>query len=120
MANRSKAQQSRNGPVVAIKAKIWLERDSRFVLGEGRAELLRGVRATGSLAAAARSMGMAYSHAWAEIKAITEAAGWPVVEAAVGGNKGGGSGLTKLGDNLLDRFDEEMKRMGGHLARRNR
>jgi molybdate transport system regulatory protein len=107
-------------PSVSVKAKIWLERDSRFILGEGRAELLRRVRATGSLAEAARTMGMAYSHAWAEMKAISDAAGGNVLEAAAGGKKGGGSKLTRLGESLLEKFDDEMKSVGGHLARRNR
>jgi len=106
--------------VVTVNAKIWLERDSRFVLGEGRAELLRRVRETGSLAAAARSMGMAYSHAWAEVQAISEAAGGSVVETAAGGKRGGGSKLTELGERLLDRFDDEMRGMDAHLAHRNR
>ncbi|MFH0816093.1 MAG: molybdenum transporter [Methanobacteriota archaeon] len=115
-----KSQRIRDGNAIAVKGKIWLERGSRFVLGEGRAELLRGVRASGSLAEAARSMGMAYSHAWSEIKAISEAAGGKVVKSAPGGKRGGGSRLTRLGEKLLDRFDLEMKRMGAHLSRRNR
>jgi molybdate transport system regulatory protein len=105
---------------ILIKSKMWLERDGRFVLGEGRAELLRRVRDAGSLASAARSMGMAYSHAWAEIRAVSEAAGGAVLEATPGGRRGGGSKLTPLGERLLQRFESEMKRMGGHLARRNR
>jgi len=59
--------------VVEVKAKIWLELDSKCVLGKGRAELLNKIKEIGSLAEVARSMGMAYSHAWSEIKAIDAA-----------------------------------------------
>ena len=47
--------------------------DSNSVFGRGIAKLCLGVRETGSLNAAAKSMGMAYSKAWRIIK-DTEAA----------------------------------------------
>jgi molybdate transport system regulatory protein len=106
--------------MVKVKAKLWLERDSAFVLGKGRAELLRKVRELGSLAKAARSMRMSYSHAWSEIKAISGALGGPVVEASAGGRRGGGSRLTAKGEMILQRYMDEMERLERHLARRNR
>ena len=49
------------------------ESDSGSVFGRGIADLCLGVRETGSLNAAAKGMGMAYSKAWRIIKE-TEAA----------------------------------------------
>ena len=103
-----------------VKAKLWLERDGAFVLGKGRAELLRKVKEFGSLAKAARSMRMSYSHAWSEVKALSEALGGAVVEATSGGRRGGGSRLTASGERILKRYDDETARMEKHLAGRNR
>ena len=106
--------------VVEVKGKIWLEDDSKFVLGEGRAELLRKVKELGSLTDAAKSMGMAYSHAWGEVKEMSTAAGGSVIETSVGGKDGGNSSLTDLGEKILTRFDEETKKLGKYLAKQNR
>src|SRR5258705_14001955 len=63
---------------------------------EGRAldarliALLRALREHGSLAAAARSAGGSYRHAWGELGRITKALGAPIVEL----QRGPGSVLT--------------------------
>ena len=106
--------------MVRVKAKLWLEGKAGVILGEGRAELLRKVNETGSLRKAALSMGMSYSHAWLEIKAISKAMGGPVITATAGGKRGGGSKLTKLGEDALRTFDDESEALQAHLARRNR
>ena len=104
--------------MVEVKAKLWLEKDSRFVLGEGRAELLRYIGNTGSLTKAAKRMGMSYSHAWALVRDISEALGKQVVETSRGGASGGGSRLTKEGKEILEIYEKEMKRMSRHLSER--
>jgi len=106
--------------MVEVKAKLWLEKDSRFILGAGRAELLRNVRDTGSLVKAAKAMDMSYSHAWSEIRDISEAVGNPVIETTRGGSTGGSSKLTKLGIDILKQFEKEMKMLDRHLNGRNR
>ncbi|MBA3045407.1 MAG: LysR family transcriptional regulator [Candidatus Thermoplasmatota archaeon] len=105
--------------MIEIKAKLWLEKDSKFILGVGRAEILRKIKDTGSLARAAESMGMSYSHAWSEIREISDALGGPVVETARGGRSGGSSRLTALGLEILDTFEKENERLDRHLAKRN-
>jgi molybdate transport system regulatory protein len=109
----------KNENSIEVKAKLWLEKDSRFILGVGRAEILRRIKETGSLAKAAKSMGMSYSHAWSEIREISDAAGGPVVETSRGGTSGGSSRLTDLGERLLKSFDDEMGKLDKHLAKRN-
>jgi len=103
-----------------VKAKLWLERKGRFVLGAGRAELLKGIEETGSLAKAAKAMGMSYSHAWSEVREISGAAGGKVVETSRGGKAGGSSKLTPLGEEILKKFKKELERLDRHLAGRNR
>lgn len=78
--------------------------DGRAVLGEGRAELLELVDEHGSLALAAKEMGMSYRNAWGIVRRISEAAGSPVVESTRGGKRGGNTILTPLGREMVDTF----------------
>ncbi len=103
-----------------VKAKIWLELDSKGVIGEGRAELLHKIKELGSLSEVAKQMGMAYSHAWSEIKEISDVVGCPIITAKRGGKDGGRSVLTEEGEEVLKRFDEEKKNMNRYLAKRNK
>lgn len=101
-----------------IRAKLWLEENGRFVIGAGRAEVLRRVKETGSISEAAKAMDMSYSHAWSEIREMSRAAGGKVVKTSRGGVTGGSSRLTPLGERLLEKFEKEMERLGRHLADR--
>ena len=89
-----------------IGLKLWIERRGRAVLGEGRAALLRGIEAQGSISGAARSLGMSYRRAWLLVQDMNQAAGEPLTEAAIGGRSGGGAGLTPFGRAALAAFDE--------------
>ena len=79
--------------------------DSLF--GRGIAELCRGIRELGSLNAAAKSMGMAYSKAWRIVKETEAALGFQLL------NRDGahGSTLTAEGDKLLDAYTKVSKAM---------
>lgn len=70
--------------------------------GPGIADLCRGVRETGSLNAAAKRMGMAYSKAWRIIKE-TEAATDMQLLIRDGAR---GSSLTPEGNTLLNTYDD--------------
>jgi molybdate transport system regulatory protein len=72
-----------------------------LVMGPGRADLLAGIAARGSIAAAGRAMGMSYKRAWALVEAMNETFSAPVVLAAKGGAGGGGAQLTPLGERVL-------------------
>ena len=106
--------------MIKVKAKIWLEIDSKCIIGQGRAELLRKIKELGSLSEVARSMGMAYSHAWSEIKEISNAVGGPVIVTSIGGKQGGSSRLTELGEELLNHFNEETNSLDNYLSKRNK
>lgn len=103
-----------------VKAKIWFEIDSKCIIGKGRAELLHKIKELGSLSEAAKSMGMAYSHAWSEIKEIEEAVDSPVIITSRGGKDGGSACLTELGEDILKQFDDEMKRLENYIDDRNK
>lgn len=74
--------------------------ESGSVFGRGIANLGLGVREAGSLNAAAKGMGMAYSKAWRIIKETEAALGIQLL------NRDGahGSTLTEEGDALLDAY----------------
>ena len=106
--------------MIEVKAKLWLEKNGKIILGKGRAELLWNIRDTGSLTKAAKLMGMSYSHAWSEIREISKALGKPVIETTRGGAKGGSSKLTPAGIDILKKFEKEIEELDKHLASRNR
>jgi molybdate transport system regulatory protein len=85
-----------------VKLTVILESGAR--IGPGKAALLDSVRATGSIAAAARAMGMDYKRAWLLVDSLNRAFGAPVVERTAGGPRGGGAVLTVLGEDLLARY----------------
>jgi molybdate transport system regulatory protein len=92
-----------------IRLGIYLGDDGPK-LGRGKIRLLRAIREEGSISAAARSMGMAYRHAWVLVDELNRCFAEPVVEATVGGREGGGATLTPWGAELVERF-EEMERV---------
>ncbi len=103
-----------------IKAKLWLESDSKCVIGKGRAELLKKIKELESLSEVAKSMNMAYSHAWSEIKEIENVVGSPVIKTSRGGNNGGGSYLTEIGEEILKIFENEKESLDDYISKRNK
>jgi molybdenum ABC transporter molybdate-binding protein len=89
----------------AVGVRVWIERHGAAVLGEGRADLLRAVGEHRSITKAAKTVGLSYRKAWGVIQEVNEAAGQPLVEAAVGGKKGGGAELTGPGRLALEVYD---------------
>jgi molybdenum ABC transporter molybdate-binding protein len=96
----------------SVGLRVWLARAGRAVVGQGRLELLRGIEQHGSISAAARRMGMSYRRAWELVRDMNDAAGEPLVLAAVGGADGGGAQLTALGRQLADALEDLQQ----HLA----
>ncbi|RZI78462.1 MAG: LysR family transcriptional regulator [Variovorax sp.] len=80
-------------------------------LGHGmtdkRIEILRGIGRSGSISQAAREAGVSYKAAWQAIATLTNLAGVPLVERAVGGAGGGGATLTRDGRQLLALADAD-------------
>jgi molybdate transport system regulatory protein len=75
--------------------------DAEIAIGPGKADLLEGIRETGSIAAAGRAMQMSYKRAWSLVEAMNSAFREPVVETARGGSARGGATLTETGDAVL-------------------
>jgi molybdate transport system regulatory protein len=73
-------------------------------LGPGKADLLEHIASLGSISAAAKAMEMSYARAWALVDTMNRAFKQPIVEAATGGQGGGGARLTDFGAEVLTRY----------------
>jgi len=78
--------------------------DQQPAMGPGRARLVGLIDTTGSISAAARSMGMSYRRAWQLVEAINASFSEPVVTTAVGGKRGGGAVVTPFGREVVRRY----------------
>lgn len=90
------------------RVKLWWEKDGKLVFSDYRAELLRAIRDTGSLAEAAGQLGLSYRRAWGKIREIEDNLGESLVESRRGGASGGRSRLTPLGESLLAEFEAQL------------
>ncbi len=75
-----------------------------IAIGPGKADLLAGIRDTGSIAAAGRGMRMSYKRAWQLVEELNHSFRVPLVEASKGGTGGGGAQLTRAGEDVLARY----------------
>jgi molybdate transport system regulatory protein len=90
---------------LVIRSKIWIENgDGGLIFGSGRLRILDAVERHGSILAAAKELHMSYRAVWGKIKATEERLGALLLARQVGGAQGGGSDLTPLGKDLVERF----------------
>jgi molybdate transport system regulatory protein len=89
-----------------IKGRLWIERQGEIFLSWGRVVLLERIREAGSIAAAARAMEMAYSHAWTLVANMNRLAGEELVARTFGGRNGGKAWLTPAGEAAIAQFWE--------------
>ena len=85
---------------VGPRLRIVLEPD--IAIGPGKADILEGIRETGSITAAGRRMGMSYKRAWLLVETMNACFKSPLVEASRGGRARGGATLTPEGERVLD------------------
>jgi molybdate transport system regulatory protein len=92
---------------IVLRSKIWIEKDGKLLMGFGRATLLERIDQLGSIAAAARSMNLAYRNAWLWVEAMNHLAPSPLVEKSTGGARGGYARLTEAGRRLIKDYKEK-------------
>jgi molybdate transport system regulatory protein len=91
-------------PGTVIKTKVWMERDGRFVVGDGGLKLLLGVLEHGSLLGAAKEIGWSYRHAWGYLKQAEAALGAPLTTPRPGKGASRGMALTETGRLVLEQL----------------
>jgi len=89
-------------PVVRFRLRVTC--GETVAIGPGKIQLLEAIQRTGSLTAAAKSIGMSYRRAWLLIDELNRALKIPAVESAKGGEHGGGSVLTSVGEKLVQQY----------------
>ncbi len=75
-----------------------------IAIGPGKVALVEAIAQTGSITAAARSLGMSYRRAWLLLDELNRALKTPAVDSAIGGPHGGGSALTDAGRELIELY----------------
>jgi molybdate transport system regulatory protein len=73
-------------------------------IGPGKIALLEAIRSTGSISAAARSIGMSYRRAWLLVEEINQTLREPAVRAETGGARGGGAVVTPVGKRMVNLY----------------
>ncbi len=86
-------------------------------LSDKRIDILRQIGEGGSISQAARAVGVSYKAAWQAVDTLTNLAGTPLVQRAVGGAGGGGAVLTEAGQQLLAAADAMAQARGAVLSR---
>ncbi|MEJ2718593.1 MAG: LysR family transcriptional regulator [Deltaproteobacteria bacterium] len=83
-----------------IRSKVWIENGlGRPVIGQGRLEILRAVRETGSINKAAKKVGKPFRWVWSRLKDLENNLGFQIL---VSGPKG--TTLTQEGEDLLRQY----------------
>ncbi|MFN4191496.1 MAG: winged helix-turn-helix domain-containing protein [Tabrizicola sp.] len=100
---------------------IRIRLGGKDMIGPGKAALLEHIAVTGSIAAAARDLGMSYKRAWMLIETLNAMFDKPLVESSRGGTGKGGAVLTDRGREVLDEYraveKEAQSSAAPHLAR---
>ncbi|MDR3373315.1 MAG: LysR family transcriptional regulator [Ancalomicrobiaceae bacterium] len=101
-----------------ISLRLYLSIEPETRIGPGKVRLLEEVGASGSISAAARTLGMTYRRAWELIHHMNEAFGQPIVTGTTGSL--GGAELTDVGREIITRYREieqqALKAAEPHLA----
>ena len=97
--NRKKARAD-----VRVQFRLRIVKGEDIAVGPGKIDLLEAIAATGSLTSAAKKLGMSYRRAWLLVDTINRCFDAPVTESAAGGAHGGGTALTALGTELVERY----------------
>eukprot|EP00163_Fabomonas_tropica_P026295 TRINITY_DN4770_c0_g1_i1.p2 TRINITY_DN4770_c0_g1~~TRINITY_DN4770_c0_g1_i1.p2 ORF type:complete len:127 (+),score=6.51 TRINITY_DN4770_c0_g1_i1:52-432(+) len=87
-----------------VRMRLRLHFGDRLMLGPGKADLLAGIRDSGSISAAGRAMSMSYKRAWSLVEEMNAAFGAPLVISSRGGAQGGGAHLSPMGEEVLAQY----------------
>ena len=98
-----------------VKLKLQVMCDDVIAIGPGKAELLDQIDATGSIAGAARQMGMSYRRAWQLVDAMNRCWHGRIVET-IPGRSSGGAHLTELGVGILAKYRKLQANLDSYAA----
>ena len=93
-----------NNQRIELGGSVWLTVGGENLGGPGRIALLAQIAEQGSITHAAKAVKMSYKAAWDAIDAMNNLAGEPLVQRMAGGKGGGGTVLTRRGEQLVENF----------------
>ncbi|NOQ21261.1 MAG: LysR family transcriptional regulator [Candidatus Aegiribacteria sp.] len=99
---------------ITIGGKHWLNLHGKPLFGEGRMDLLKTVRETGSILQAAKKTGIQYKRAWVLLHDAEQRLGAKLLYSDRGGAGGGGTSITPLAEALLniwEKSEEDFNRL---------
>ena len=97
-----RSRSRRRGPVARFRLRVTS--GDTIAVGPGKIDLLEAIAETQSITAAAKSIGMSYRRAWILVDQLNATLRQPAVASAKGGEHGGGSRLTAVGEDLIERY----------------
>ncbi len=89
---------------VELQHRFRVRRGDEVALGPGKADLLEGIAAVGSIAEAAKQLDMSYMRAWTLVKTMNRCFRTPLVVVTRGGTERGGAQLTPIGRRVLELY----------------
>ncbi len=89
-----------------LEGRFWVTKGGKTLAGKGRIELLKRIETTGSISKAAKEMGMSYKAAWDSIDIMNNLSDKPFVERITSGKQGGGTILTKEGQEFIYLYEK--------------
>ena len=107
-----------NGMRLQVRLRIYKD---DLLFGSGIAELMERVEQTGSMSAACREMGMAYSKGWKIVRRAESQLGHPLMDGKRGGSGGGQMVLTDEARKLLSlyrKMEEEIDQLANDVFTR--
>ncbi len=108
------------------KHRLYVYSSGKRVLGKGGAQILEAIDKRGSIASAAKSLGMSYKFVWDYLTRMRRIVKKPVVVTRRGGaglqrkRGGGGAALTPTAKSLLKQFRLTERSINSLLAKESR
>ncbi|RXJ88249.1 winged helix-turn-helix domain-containing protein [Arcobacter sp. CECT 8985] len=88
-----------------VKVKVWIEDDDQnLIFGSGKTEVLENVDRTGSIAEAAKEVGMNYKKAWSHIKILEKFIEEDLVMTFKGRGENSGTSLTPKAREVIQTY----------------
>ena len=112
MHKKKSPSRAKTASSPVFRGRVWIDGPEGTFIGHGRAVLLERIIEHGSITKAAKSMDMAYRHAWDLVDSMNRQAKEPFVEVATGGKGGGGAQVTKEGKRAIKlywRFHDDLQ-----------
>jgi len=84
-----------------VRFRIWLEKEGKPIISEGKYRLLKEIEKTGSIKEAAQKLGLSYKRAHSQIRVMEERLGEELVER----RRRKGAVLTRTGKEILKEYE---------------